>query len=239
MPGAPPRARPSRFRRSRLETSWKRAVFSFSGRATRLRPTLFDRRAPLAGRGSRPLSPWPQAAASAALAPRVAKSGRRTLVFANGYHYSAMRHHAGAIASAGAQVAGVRDDPAARLALLARLFHGPMGRAPRHLPFRRAALSFMRWQVRRGVLNPLDASPPGSVWWRAVNERLLRDGCETVALPVAWPAIPHRRLCGSGWSSARDRRGATGTERTTRASWPDTWSTETSPKQRAHRSASS
>ena len=40
----------------------------------------------------------------------------------------------------------------------------------------------MRWQARRGVLNPLDASPPGSLWWRAVNERLLRDGCETVAL---------------------------------------------------------
>jgi hypothetical protein len=32
------------------------------------------------------------------------------------------------------------------------------------------------------VLNPLDASLPGSVWWRAVNERLLRDGCETIAL---------------------------------------------------------
>ena len=76
----------------------------------------------------------------------------------------------------------MRDDPAARLALMARVFHGPTGRAPRHLPFRRAALSFMRWQARRGVLNPLDASPPGSVWWRAVNERLLRDGCETVAL---------------------------------------------------------
>ena len=40
----------------------------------------------------------------------------------------------------------------------------------------------MRWQARRGVLNPLDATPPGSVWWRAVNERLLRDGCETVSL---------------------------------------------------------
>jgi hypothetical protein len=40
----------------------------------------------------------------------------------------------------------------------------------------------MRWQAGRGVLNPLDASPPGSAWWRAVNERLLRDGCETVAL---------------------------------------------------------
>jgi hypothetical protein len=87
-----------------------------------------------------------------------------------------------ALASAAAQVTAVRDDPAARLALMARVFRGPTGRAPRHLPFRRAALSFMRWQARRGVLEPLAASPPGSRWWRAVNERLLRDGCETVAL---------------------------------------------------------
>jgi hypothetical protein len=93
-----------------------------------------------------------------------------------------MSHPAGALALADAQVAAVRDDPAARLALMSRVFHGPTGSAPRHLPFRRAALSFMRWQARRGLLNPLDASPPGSVWWRAVNERLLRDGCETVAL---------------------------------------------------------
>ena len=81
-----------------------------------------------------------------------------------------------------AQVAAVRDEPAARLELMARVFRGPTGHAPQHLPYRRAALSFMRWQARRGVLNPLDATPPGSVWWRAVNERLLRDGCETVAL---------------------------------------------------------
>jgi hypothetical protein len=63
-----------------------------------------------------------------------------------------------------AQVAAARDDPAARLALLVRTYHGPTGRAPRHLPFRRAALSFMRWQAHRGVLNALGASPPGSVW---------------------------------------------------------------------------
>ena len=81
-----------------------------------------------------------------------------------------------------AQVAAVRSDPAARLQLMAQVFRGPTGRAPRHLPFRRAALSFMRWQARRGVLDPLDASPPGSAWWRAINERLLRDGCETIAL---------------------------------------------------------
>jgi len=87
-----------------------------------------------------------------------------------------------AVAWARAQVAAVRDDPKARLALIARTYRGPTGHAPRHLPFRRAAVSFMRWQARRGVLNPLDTSPPGSAWWRTMNERLLRDGCESVAL---------------------------------------------------------
>ena len=98
-----------------------------------------------------------------------------------------------ALASAEEQVAAVRDDPAARLALVVRTYHGPTGRAPRHLPFRRAALSFMHWQERRGVLDPLDAWPPGSVWWRAVNERLLRDGCEAVALVGDLPGEPSSR----------------------------------------------
>ena len=126
-----------------------------------------------------------------------------------------MSHHAGALALAAAQVAAVRDDPAARLALMARVFRGPTGRAPRHLPFRRAALSFMRWQARRGVLDPLDASPPGSVWWRAVNERLLRDGCETIALLgglAGEPSSPAVRLwlefaarpTGSNWYRAHN-----------------------------------
>ncbi len=104
-----------------------------------------------------------------------------------------MSHHTDALGWAGAQVAAVRDDPAARLALMARVFRGPTGDAPRHLPFRRAALSFMRWQARRGVLDPLDASPPGSVWWRAVNEGLLRDGCETVALLGGFAGEPSSR----------------------------------------------
>jgi hypothetical protein len=93
-----------------------------------------------------------------------------------------MSEYRHALAWAEAQVATVRDDPAARLALLARTYHGPTGRAPRHLPFRRAALSFMRWQTQRGLVNSLDASPSGSVWWRAMNERLLQDGCEAIAL---------------------------------------------------------
>jgi hypothetical protein len=99
----------------------------------------------------------------------------------------------GALAWAQAQVAAAREDPSERLALLVRTYHGPTGHAPRHLPFRRAALSFMRWQIDRGLLDPLDASPPGSGWWRAVNERLLRDGCESIALAGRLAGEPSSR----------------------------------------------
>jgi hypothetical protein len=82
---------------------------------------------------------------------------------------------------AAARVEEVRDDPRARLLLCARIYDGPTGSSRRHVRFRRAALSFMRWQISRGVLASLDAEVPGSRWWRAVNERLLRDGCEMLA----------------------------------------------------------
>jgi hypothetical protein len=75
----------------------------------------------------------------------------------------------------------VRDDSAGRLALLSRTYQGPLGHSLRHEPFRRAAMSFMRWQAERGVLRPLDGDTPGSQWWRAVNERLLLDGSEAMA----------------------------------------------------------
>lgn len=101
---------------------------------------------------------------------------------ANRHRLSSMSCQKGALAWAQAQVAAASDDPVARLALIARTYHRPAGSGSRHLPFRRAAVSFMRWQAQRGVLNPLDASPPGSRWWRAINERLLRDGCESVAI---------------------------------------------------------
>ena len=79
------------------------------------------------------------------------------------------------------QVEAAREEPAKRLELIERTYHGPSGRAPHHLPFRQAAMAFMRWQLARGVLAPLHATPAGSPWWRAANERLLRDGCEVVA----------------------------------------------------------
>jgi hypothetical protein len=107
-----------------------------------------------------------------------------------------MNHPVGAVALAEARVAAVRDDPAARVALMARLFQGPTGHAPRHVPFRLAALSFMRWQAQRGVLNPIDASSPGSMWWRSMNERLLRDGCEAIGLLGGVGGEPSSRAVG-------------------------------------------
>lgn len=61
------------------------------------------------------------------------------------------------------------------------LYEAEPGRPELHLPFRRAALGFMGWQLRRGLLDPLDGEAPGSPWWRAVNERLLRDTAEARA----------------------------------------------------------
>jgi hypothetical protein len=86
-----------------------------------------------------------------------------------------------------ALVERVRDDPRARIALCAGIYERPAERAGRQLPYRRAALSFMRWQLARGVLASIDAEVPGSPWWRAVNERLLRDGCEAAAREAGLP----------------------------------------------------
>ena len=76
------------------------------------------------------------------------------------------------------RVAEVRDRPADRMELLRSSYAPAPGGAPLHLRYPRAALAFMDWQLRRGLLNPLDDERPGSPWWRAVNERLLRDTCE-------------------------------------------------------------
>jgi hypothetical protein len=78
-----------------------------------------------------------------------------------------------------ARVMAVEDEPRGRLDLLHTLYASNGGR---HLPYHRAAHAFMSWQLRRGLLEPLHASAPGSSWWRAVNARLLRDTAEARAL---------------------------------------------------------
>jgi len=95
-----------------------------------------------------------------------------------------------AAAYAAVQVAHVRDDPLERLALLRRLYEAPARLNRRPLPYWRAASAFMGWQLRRGLLNPLTAAQPGSPWWRAVNEALLRDTCEARALALGHDGQP-------------------------------------------------
>ena len=83
-----------------------------------------------------------------------------------------------AAAIAAQRVAAVRDRPRSRLDLLESSYAPRPGTAPVHIKYRRAALAFMGWQLRRGLLNPSNDERPGSPWWMAVNERLLRDTCE-------------------------------------------------------------
>jgi hypothetical protein len=88
------------------------------------------------------------------------------------------------------RVAQVRDNPDARFALLRRLYVVPARVDRGYLPYRRAASAFMEWQLRRGLLNPDSDPAPGSPWWRAVNEALLRDTCEASAIAFGRPGEP-------------------------------------------------
>ena len=74
-------------------------------------------------------------------------------------------------------VAAVRDDPGRRLGLASRFYDDRPGCVSIR-SYRRAEMAFMRWQVGRGLLAAPDAPWPGSGWWRAVNEGLLRDAWE-------------------------------------------------------------
>jgi hypothetical protein len=79
-----------------------------------------------------------------------------------------------AAVDAAEQVVAAGDDPAARLALCQRFYRGD----PRRRGYGRAQLAFLRRMTGRGVLAPTDAPAPGSAWWRAVDDRLLRDALE-------------------------------------------------------------
>ena len=92
---------------------------------------------------------------------------------------------------AAAMVAAVRDDPARRLELAARFYDRRAAR-PDIRSYRRAELAFMRWQISRGVLAPPNADQPGSPWWRAVNEGLLRDAWQADLLISGQPGMASR-----------------------------------------------
>src|SRR6187551_1400011 len=119
-----------------------------------------------------------------------------------------------------AQVAAVRDDPAARLALLVAVptggaFVHALAGAPRRA--QRARRLAARQRVGGGRSTSGSSSTDASPWrW-------------SVTLGASHP----RGRYSSGWSSSRDRQGATGTALTTRASWAPTWRTEILQRKRA------
>jgi len=88
------------------------------------------------------------------------------------------------------RVGEVRDNPHDRLQLLTSSYAPPTGTKPVHLRYKRAAQAFMGWQLERGLLNPPDDPRPGSPWWRAMNERLLRDTCESRLRVLGHPGPP-------------------------------------------------
>ncbi|MGW0251365.1 hypothetical protein ACWDYH_32530 [Nocardia goodfellowii] len=80
-----------------------------------------------------------------------------------------------AAAHAAVQIAAVQHEPNRRLTVAADFYPAPMR------DYRRAELYFLRWELARGVLHP----ESGSGWWRAINDRLLRD---KLAARVLWDA---------------------------------------------------
>jgi len=113
-------------------------------------------------------------------------------------------------------VAVVRDDPARRLELAASFYDDRPGR-PRIRAYRRAEVAFMHWQVRRGLLAAPDSARPGSAWWRAVNEGLLRDAWEADRLAAGQPG-PASRPSVSYWAAFLRQPSAVGWYRAHNAS---------------------
>ena len=97
-----------------------------------------------------------------------------------------------AAALAAARVAAARDTPSARLQL-ARSFYDSRPRRDATAGYGRSELAFLRFQIDRGVMNAPSAPSPGSPWWRAVSERLLRDTTESGLLIDGYPGPPTGR----------------------------------------------
>jgi hypothetical protein len=88
-------------------------------------------------------------------------------------------------------VEDVQDDPARRLNLASAFYDDRPDRVSVR-SYRRAELSFMQWQVRRGALAPTSGPRPGSGWWRAINARLLCDSWEAHHLAAGAPGTASR-----------------------------------------------
>lgn len=75
----------------------------------------------------------------------------------------------------------VQNDPTARLDF-ARRFYVELPNREEHA-YGHSELAFMKWEIDRGVLNPIEGTAhPGSPWWRQVNAILLVEAQEAFIL---------------------------------------------------------
>src|SRR5215472_6591388 len=72
-------------------------------------------------------------------------------------------------------VDAAKNDPEARYDLRKRFYDKYGFAIDGSAGYGNSELAFMRWEVERGVLEPLDAPKPGSPWWREINSSLLFD----------------------------------------------------------------
>jgi hypothetical protein len=84
------------------------------------------------------------------------------------------------------KIGAVRDSAVDRYRLAAAFYQDA---ADGRRPYGRAELSFLRWEIIRGVIDPESGSP----WWRAINERLLRDKVEADLLAYGATGEPSAR----------------------------------------------
>jgi hypothetical protein len=95
--------------------------------------------------------------------------------------------------TAAAKVDAVQASAEARYRL-AEDFYGGGGATPERRRYRRGELSYLRWAIDRGVLDPPSADGGGSPWWRAISDELLRDKVEADLLVDASCAASSRAV---------------------------------------------
>ena len=78
---------------------------------------------------------------------------------------------------AAARIEEVRASTESRYRL-AEAFYRRRNTSKEHGRYGRGELSFLRWQIHRGVLDVPSADGGGSPWWRAISDTLLRDQVE-------------------------------------------------------------
>ena len=97
-----------------------------------------------------------------------------------------------AAGTAAAAVEAIQGETEARYRLAADFYHGARVTNERGR-YALAELSFLRWEIERGVLDDPAAEGGGSYWWRAVNDQLLRDKLEADLLAAGSPGAASSR----------------------------------------------